>query len=62
MQKRADDEEKAAKDEARDMWLRRRGIEVIRISAGSVYRDLSGVADSVILTALGRIAELRSPG
>ena len=55
-------EEKREKDEARDMWLRGRGIEVLRIGAGDVYRDLGGVADSVILAALGRIAELKGPG
>lgn len=51
------DDEKRAKDQARDMWLKARGIEVLRIGAGEVYRDLSRVADAVILAALARIAE-----
>jgi very-short-patch-repair endonuclease len=54
------DDEKRDKDQARDMWLKRRGIEVLRIGAGDVYRDLSGVADRVILSALGRIDELKA--
>ena len=48
-------EEKRAKDEARDRWLAERGIEVMRVEAGWVYRDLSGVADAVILRAQERI-------
>ena len=48
-------EEKRAKDEARDRWLAERGIMVLRIGAGAVYQNLSGVADGVILRALGLI-------
>jgi very-short-patch-repair endonuclease len=48
-------EEKRVKDEARDRWLAGRGIEVQRIGAGAVYRDLAGVADGVILRALALI-------
>jgi very-short-patch-repair endonuclease len=48
-------DEKRAKDEARDRWLAGRGIEVVRIGAGAVYRDLGGVADAVILRALALI-------
>ncbi|MBW8812350.1 MAG: hypothetical protein JF588_02900 [Caulobacterales bacterium] len=33
-----------------------RGIRVLRVAAGAVYRDLSGVTDAVILTALERVA------
>ena len=51
-------EEQRAKDDARDAWLAGRGIEVLRIGAGEVYRDLSGVADGVILAALERIRRL----
>lgn len=43
------------KDEARDHWLARRGIDVLRVGAGAVYRNLSGVADAVILRAEERI-------
>jgi very-short-patch-repair endonuclease len=49
------DEDKRAKDEARDAWLARRGITVMRIGAGSVYRELGQVADAVILRALALI-------
>ena len=50
------DEAKRAKDAARDAWLARQGIDVLRIGAGAVYQDLSGVADAVLLRALARIA------
>jgi very-short-patch-repair endonuclease len=46
------DDEKREKDAARDAWLAGQGIEVMRVGAGAVYRDLSGVADGVILRAL----------
>jgi very-short-patch-repair endonuclease len=46
------DEEKQAKDQARDAWLARRGITVSRIGAGEVYRNLAEVADGLILRAL----------
>jgi very-short-patch-repair endonuclease len=45
------DDDKRAKDKARDAWLANQGITVMRIGAGEVYRDLSGVADAVILRA-----------
>ena len=48
-------EDKRAKDEARDCWLAARGIDVLRIGAGSVYRGLGAVADAVILRAQERI-------
>ncbi len=46
------EEEKRAKDEARDRWLGQRGIAVMRIGAGAVYRNPGQVADGVILRAL----------
>jgi very-short-patch-repair endonuclease len=49
-------DEKQAKDAARDAWLSKKGISVIRIGAGWVYRDLSAAADTVILRALERVA------
>jgi very-short-patch-repair endonuclease len=55
-------EEKRERDAARDMWLRGRGIEVLRIGASHAYRDLYGTADAVILAAVGRIAELGRSG
>jgi len=45
------DEEKQAKDGARDRWLAAQGIIVLRIAAGAVYRDTGAVADAVILRA-----------
>jgi very-short-patch-repair endonuclease len=44
-------EEKQAKDEARDRWLNAQGIAVMRIGAGSIYRDLNGAAGAVIRQA-----------
>jgi len=48
-------DEKQAKDFARDMWLKGRGIAVLRVGAGEVYRNLSVAADAVILRAEERI-------
>lgn len=48
-------DEKRGRDEARDLWLAGREIEVLRIGAGAVYRELGHVADSVIQRALARI-------
>ena len=45
------DEEKQEADMARDAWLARQGIAVLRIGAHAVYTDLSRVADAVILRA-----------
>ena len=44
-----------ARDQRRDAWLARRGIEVMRIGAGEVFHDLSAVAHAVILRAVARI-------
>lgn len=46
------------RDEARDAWLARQGIDVLRIDAGWLYRDLGGVVDAVILRAEERIKGL----
>ena len=45
------DEEARDKDAARDAWLARQGIVVLRIGAAAVYRNLNCVADGVILRA-----------
>lgn len=50
-------DEGQAKDEARDRWLATRGIAVLRLGAGQVYRDLGGAADAVILMAEARIRQ-----
>lgn len=49
-------EAKRAKDQARDAWLAGQGLEVLRLEAGAVYRDLGAAADAVVLRALERIA------
>ena len=49
------DEEKQAKDHARDRWLAGRGIGVLRVGAGAVYRSPGQVADGVVLRALEMI-------
>ena len=46
----------AAKDAAREVWLRGQGLDVYRIPAAEVYRDVDGVADGVRLLAMGRMA------
>ena len=45
------DEERLAKDEARDHWLAGQGVTVLRIAASAVYRDVGAVADGVWLRA-----------
>jgi len=52
------DDEKRAKDEARDAWLAKQGIAVFRVGAGELYKNLSQVADALILRALERMEEL----
>ncbi|HEX7886988.1 MAG TPA: DUF559 domain-containing protein [Phenylobacterium sp.] len=49
------EEDAREKDAARDGWLAGRGVDVMRVGAGWVYRDLGGVADAVIRRALERI-------
>lgn len=45
-------DEKTAKDDARDRWLAQQGVTVLRIAASEVYRSLGEVADGVVLRAL----------
>lgn len=56
------DEDRQAKDEARDRWLADQGIEVLRVGAGAVYRGVGSVADSVIAAAEARIRSRKSSG
>jgi very-short-patch-repair endonuclease len=37
------------RDAARDRWLARQGVEVMRIPASRIYHDLHGVMDEVLL-------------
>jgi very-short-patch-repair endonuclease len=50
------DEDAQLKDYARDHWLKQQGVCVMRVPAGWIYRDLSGVIDAILL----RIEELKS--
>jgi very-short-patch-repair endonuclease len=50
------DEAAQARDAARDAWLSQQGIEVMRIPAGQIYRDLSSVTFAVVSRAEARIA------
>ena len=43
------DEDAQLKDAARDHWLREQGVEVLRVPASRVYRDLDGVMDIILL-------------
>ena len=45
------DDARRKKDEARDRWLSLQGIQILRIPAGAVYRDLSGVVDGILCAA-----------
>jgi len=44
-------DEAQKKDAARDRWLTSQGVRVLRIPASEIYRDLSGVADGILLRA-----------
>ena len=46
-----EDEAQRKRDEARDRWLSVQGIQVLRIPAGAVHRDLSGVVDGILHAA-----------
>jgi very-short-patch-repair endonuclease len=39
------------RDSARDAWLAKQGVKVLRIPASEVYRDLDGVVDGILLRA-----------
>ena len=51
------DDRAQAKDAARDLWLQRQGVSVMRIPASQVYRDLGGVVDAIVL----RVEALEGP-
>lgn len=42
-------DEAQLRDAARDRWLRRQGVYVLRIAASRIYNDLDGVMDEVLL-------------
>ncbi|TAJ71052.1 MAG: endonuclease domain-containing protein [Phenylobacterium sp.] len=43
------DDDAQLRDAARDHWLARQGVQVMRIPASRVYHDLDGVMDEVLL-------------
>jgi very-short-patch-repair endonuclease len=45
------EEDRQDKDAARDAWLAKQEIVVLRIAASAVYRDLTGATDAIILQA-----------
>ena len=51
------DEDAQARDLARDRWLERQGVTVMRIDASSIYRDVDAVAATIIAQA----AAMRRP-
>jgi very-short-patch-repair endonuclease len=46
------DDAKREQDQARDRWLERQGVKVMRIDASEVYRDPGGVTDGILRRAL----------
>ncbi|HEX2800685.1 MAG TPA: endonuclease domain-containing protein [Phenylobacterium sp.] len=48
-------DEQIIKDQARDLWLKGKGIEVLRIPASDVFNNLGDVADAVLWAAEARI-------
>jgi very-short-patch-repair endonuclease len=56
------DDEARNRDEARDRWLARQGVSVMRIQASDIYRDLSGVTDGIVLRALELRADASRAG
>jgi very-short-patch-repair endonuclease len=51
-------EEAVWRDRARDHWLTEQGIEVIRVSAAWIYRDLRRVTGAILARADQRATEL----
>ena len=45
------EEARSERDAARDIWLERQGVDVVRIPAVEVFRDVAGVADRIFLRA-----------
>jgi very-short-patch-repair endonuclease len=48
---------RALKDAQRDAYLRSAGLEVYRLPAADVYRDVEAVADSIRLLAIERATQ-----
>jgi len=55
-------DDQAAYDRRRDLWLARQGVRVVRIGAAEVFARASGVADSVRLTAAAMLAASKVRG
>lgn len=54
-------EEAIWRDRARDHWLESQGIEVLRVSAAWVFRDLRGVVRAIFDRVDARLARPPSP-
>ncbi len=53
-------EAQVARDLKRDAWLRRKGVEVLRVTASDVMRDPDGVAGGIWEAIAARIDALKS--
>lgn len=53
------DDQAQARDAARDDWLRRQGLEILRVPASRVYADLAEVVDEIMRVAAVRAADIR---
>jgi very-short-patch-repair endonuclease len=53
------EDEALVRDASRDRWLRGQGIEVMRLPASSVCRDLDNVVDGIVRLAETRQAEIQ---
>ena len=46
------DDDAQARDATRDAWLKSQGVEVMRIPASRIYRELGSVVDGILLRAV----------
>lgn len=47
--------DRPARDAARTAWLNQRGLEVVRVPARDILRDVTSVADGLLRHALARV-------
>ncbi|WP_081716476.1 endonuclease domain-containing protein [Asticcacaulis sp. AC460] len=43
------------RDGVREAWLTAQGLEIYRVPAADVFRDVDGVADGIVLMASGKL-------
>jgi len=48
------------RDTVRDAWFVTKGLTVIRIPASEVLKDVDGIADAIVMDAVGRVATLQA--